>query len=175
MTFNEYELKPVNRITTDAVGDPGTRVFYLQGRSADQLLTLLIEKQQIQSLAVGLEQFLQDLEDRYPELTEASSEFVEVEMELEEPIDPAFRVGKIGLGYDEDSDLLVLVARETQTEEGDEDTAGVARFWCTRSQLRSLCQWGLELASRGRPICGNCSQPIDPEGHFCPKRNGHKH
>lgn len=175
MPTNEYELKPVNRITTDAIGDPGTRVFYLQGRSADQMLTLLIEKQQIQSLAVGLEQFLQDLEERYPELPEASSEFVEIEMELEKPIDPAFRVGKIGLGYDEDSDLLVLVARETQTEEDDEDTAGVARFWCTRSQLRSLCQWGLELASRGRPICGNCNQPIDPEGHFCPKRNGHKY
>ncbi len=104
MPSNEYELKPVNRITTDAIGDPGTRVFYLQGRSADQLLTLLIEKQQIQSLAVGLEQFLQDLEDRYPELTEASSEYVEVEMELEKPIDPAFRIGKIGRGYDEDSD-----------------------------------------------------------------------
>lgn len=175
MPSNEYELKPVVRITADAIGDPGKRVFYLQGRSDDQLLTLLIEKQQIQSLAVGVEQFLQDLEERYPELSEAATEFDEVEMELDSPIDPAFRVGQIGLGYDEDSDLLVLVAREFQNEGEDEDTADVARFWCTRSQLRSLCNWGLELASRGRPICGNCNQPIDPEGHFCPKRNGHKH
>lgn len=177
MPSNEYELKPVVKITTDAIGDPGKRVFYLQGRSDQQLLTLLIEKQQIQSLAVGVEQFLQDLEERYPELSEASNEFIETEMGLENPIDPAFRVGQIGLGYDEDSDLLVLVAREFQTDDDDEDedAAAVARFWCTRSQLRSLCQWGLELASRGRPICGNCNQPIDPEGHFCPKRNGHKH
>jgi uncharacterized repeat protein (TIGR03847 family) len=175
MPSNEYELKPVLRITTDAIGDPGKRVFYLQGRSDDQLLTLLIEKQQIQSLAVGVEQFLQDLEERYPELSEAATEFEEVKMGLDNPIEPAFRVGQIGLGYDEDSDLLVLVAREFQNEGEDEDTADVARFWCTRSQLRSLCNWGLELANRGRPICGNCSQPIDPEGHFCPKRNGHKH
>jgi uncharacterized repeat protein (TIGR03847 family) len=108
-------------------------------------------------------------------LTKSSDEFEEEAMELEDPIEPAFRVGQIGLGYDEDTDLLVLVAREFLPGEEDEDTADVARFWCTRSQLRSLCQWGLELASRGRPICGNCSQPIDPEGHFCPKRNGHKH
>jgi uncharacterized repeat protein (TIGR03847 family) len=175
MSSNEYELKPVVRITADAIGDPGKRVFYLQGRSDDQLLTLLIEKQQIQSLAVGVEQFLQDLEERYPELSETDTEFDEVQMGLDNPIDPAFRVGQIGLGYDEDSDLLVLVAREFQNEGEDEETADVARFWCTRSQLRSLCDWGLELASRGRPICGNCNQPIDPEGHFCPKRNGHKH
>lgn len=177
MPSNEYELKPVERITTDAIGDPGKRVFYLQGRSDDQLLTLLVEKQQIQSLAVGVEQFLQDLEERYPELSQASDEFNEVEMGLENPIDPTFRVGQIGLGYDEDLDLLVLVAREFQSEDEDEDesAADVARFWCTRSQLRTLCHWGLELASRGRPICGNCNQPIDPAGHFCPKRNGHKH
>lgn len=175
MPSNEYELKPVLKITTDAIGDPGKRVFYLQGRSDDLLLTLLIEKQQIQSLAVGVEQFLQDLEERYPELSEATNTFVENEMALDTPIEPAFRVGQIGLGYDEDTDLLVLVAREFVDAEDGEESADVARFWCTRSQLRSLCHWGLELASRGRPICGNCNQPIDPEGHFCPKRNGHKH
>jgi predicted amidophosphoribosyltransferase len=38
-----------------------------------------------------------------------------------------------------------------------------------------MCRWGVEIATRGRPICGNCGEPIDPEGHFCPKRNGHKH
>lgn len=175
MPSTEYELKPVSRITTHSVGEPGKRVFYLQGRSDDLMLTLIIEKQQIQSLAVGVEQFLQDLDERYPELSEASNNFTENDMELETPIDPAFRVGKIGLGYDEDTDLMVLVAREIQDEEDDEDTEDVARFWCTRSQLKSMCQWGLELANRGRPICGNCSQPMDPEGHFCPKRNGHKH
>jgi uncharacterized repeat protein (TIGR03847 family) len=175
MPSTEYELKPVLKITAAAIGDPGKRVFYLQGSSDEQMLTLMIEKQQIQSLAVGVEQFLEDLEERYPELSEASSEFIETEMGLESPIEPAFRVGQIGLGYDEETDLLVLVAREFQAEDEDEDAAAVARFWCTRTQLRSLCQWGLELASRGRPICGNCNQPIDPEGHFCPKRNGHKH
>jgi predicted amidophosphoribosyltransferase len=26
----------------------------------------------------------------------------------------------------------------------------------------------------GRPICSMCGQPIDPEGHFCPRKNGHR-
>ena len=78
------------------------------------------------------------------------------------------------LGYDEEDDLLVLVAREIEETDDGLQEASVARFWCTRSQLRASCKWGLEVASRGRPICGNCGQPRDPEGHFCPKSNGHK-
>jgi uncharacterized repeat protein (TIGR03847 family) len=171
----EFELKPIRKITANAIGEPGKRVFYLQAKSDDQLVTLLIEKQQVQSLAIGVEQFLQDLHDRYPEIPQASQDYIESEMDLELPIDPAFRVGQLGLGYDEDSDLLILVAREVQTTETDDETGSVARFWCTRSQIRAMCHWALEIASRGRPICGNCGQPIDKDGHFCPKSNGHSH
>jgi uncharacterized repeat protein (TIGR03847 family) len=170
-----YELHPVENITTGAIGPPGKRVFYLQGRAGDRLVTLIVEKQQIQSLSVGLEQFLIDLEERLPDLPPASGEFDDSEMGLEEPIDPAFRVGHMGLGYDEESDLLVLVAREIQPPDADPELASVARFWCSRSQLRKMCAWGLLVSEQGRPICGNCGEPMEPEGHFCPKRNGHKH
>ncbi len=175
MTPKEYDLKPVARITAGAIGPLGQRVFYIQARKSEELITLIVEKQQVQSLAIGLEQFLADLDERFPDLANAEAVYDEDEMELEKPIDPVFRVGHMGLGYDEENDLLVLVAREIQDEDDDPETAGVARFWCTRSQLRSMCAWGLEVASRGRPICGNCGQPIDSAGHFCPKRNGHKH
>ncbi|NIN63208.1 MAG: DUF3090 family protein [Anaerolineae bacterium] len=175
MPSTEYDLRPVERITTGAVGPPGKRVFYLQARKDRQLVTLIVEKTQVQSLAVGLEQFLADLRKRFPNLPEASSDYDEKEMELEKPFDPAFRVGQIGLGYDEESDLMVLVAREIQTEDENPEEAAVARFWTTRAQIRAMTIWGLEVASRGREICGNCGQPIDTEGHFCPKRNGHKH
>jgi uncharacterized repeat protein (TIGR03847 family) len=168
----ELDFNPVNHITTGAVGPPGKRVFYLQARNEQELVTLIIEKQQVQSLAIGLEEFLSALHERHPELPEASEEYESEHMALQEPIDPLFRVGQIGLGYDDDTDRLVLVARQLQ-EEGQESE--VIRFWCTRSQVRAMCAWGLEVASQGRPICGNCGEPIDPEGHFCPKRNGHKH
>ena len=167
----EVELNPVSRITTGAVGPPGKRVFYLQARKGSELVTLLVEKHQVQSLAIGLEEFLDELGDRLPDLSEASADYNSDEMGLEQPLDPMFRVGNIGLGYDEESDRLVLVARQLDSEgEGSE----VVRFWCTRSQLRAMCTWGLEVASQGRPICGNCGEPKDSEGHFCPKSNGHK-
>jgi uncharacterized repeat protein (TIGR03847 family) len=171
----EFNLRPVDRITTGAIGPPGKRVFYIQASREDELVTLIVEKTQVQSLAVGVEQFLDELNIRVPDLAQADSDYQESEMTLQRPIDPAFRVGQLGLGYDDSDDLMVLVAREVQSEDNQVDEPGVARFWCTRQQMRRLCKWGLEIASRGREICGNCGQPIDPEGHFCPKRNGHKH
>ena len=175
MSGIEHEINPVSHLTTGVIGPPGKRVFYIQGRSDEKTITLIVEKQQVQSLAVGLEQFLSELQERFPELPTAASNFVETEMELEQPVDPIFRVGHMGLGYDEDSDMLVLVARELQAPDEDPELASAVRFWCTRSQMRRMCLWGLELANRGRPICGNCGEPIDADGHFCPKRNGHKH
>lgn len=169
-----FDLRPVDHITTDAIGPPGKRVFYLQARKGEEIVTLIVEKAQVQSLAVGVEDFLSDLRDRRPDLDEADDSFTEAEMKLEKPIDPAFRVGQLGIGYDEAGDMLVVVAREIQPQGSDIEDPRVARFWCSRSQIRRMCAWGLEVADRGRPICGNCGEPIDPEGHFCPKRNGHK-
>ena len=89
-------------------------------------------------------------------------------------MDPIFRVGEMGLGYDTDNDLVILVAREILAQDQEEDEVQVVRFWCTRSQMRALCNWGMEVASRGRPLCPQCGEPMDPEGHFCPKKNGNK-
>jgi uncharacterized repeat protein (TIGR03847 family) len=174
MPGQELDLNPVSRITTGAIGPPGQRVFYLQARDETTLITLVVEKMQIQSLAVGLEQFLLELAQQYPDLPEAGGEYDESEMELEQPIDPAFRVGQLGLGFDRPTDRIVVVAHEIVAEDQDPEQASVVRLWCTRTQLRALGRWGLELSGRGRPICGNCGEPIDPQGHFCPRSNGHK-
>lgn len=174
MPGQEIDLRPVTHIMTDAIGPPGQRVFYIQGWEGDRTITLIVEKIQIQSLAVGVEQFLSELDDKFPDLPEASADYIEERMHIHPPVDPLFRVGEIGLGYDPDNDLVVLVARELAAEEQDPEDTDVVRFWCTRSQLRAMVHWGIELASRGRPTCPQCGEPMDPEGHFCPKRNGHK-
>jgi uncharacterized repeat protein (TIGR03847 family) len=172
----EIDLNPVEHITADAIGPPGKRVFYLQGWRGDSITTLIVEKFQIQSLAVGAEQFLGEIAKKFPDLPDASSGYDEEKMHINPPVDPLFRVGEIGLGYDEEHDRVVLVAREIVREGEAAEEAGVVRYWVTRSQLRAMCHWGLEVASRGRELCPQCGEPIDPEeGHFCPKKNGHVH
>jgi uncharacterized repeat protein (TIGR03847 family) len=169
------DLNPVSHITTDALGKPGERVFYLQGTQDERTVTLLIEKVQIQSLAVGVEQFLAEINQKFPDLSEASAEYTEEVMHVALPVDPLFRIGEIGLGYDADNDQVVLVTKEMTTEGETEEDPGVVRFWCSRSQVRALVHWGVEVANRGRPLCPQCGEPMEPEGHFCPKKNGHKH
>ncbi len=171
----EIDLQPIVHITTDAIGAPGKRVFYIQAWQGTRTLTLIVEKIQIQSLAVGLEQFLAEIQTRYPDLSDAGGEYDEERMRIRPPVDPLFRVGELGLGYDADNDLVVLVAKELMGEDEDAEQARTVRFWCTRSQLRAMCRWGMEVAGRGRPLCPQCGEPMEPEGHFCPKKNGHKH
>ena len=175
MAGSTFDFNPVTHITAGFIGQPGRRVFYLQARHEAELLTLIIEKQQLQALALGIQQFLTEVKEKMPELADPAAEYDPQAMDLQKPVDPAFRVGQMGLAYDEAHDLVVLVAQEIAVEGRDPEEGSSARLFATRSQALALSQHSLELIKQGRPICGNCGQPIDPSGHFCPKRNGHSH
>ncbi len=171
----EVDVDPCDHITADAIGAPGQRVFYLQAYQEQRTITILIEKIQLQSLAIGVEQFLSQISQQLPDLEEASGEFVESQMRIHPPVDPLFRAGEIDLVYDKDRDRVGIFAKELITEEQEPESAAQIRFWATRSQMRKLARWGADVVNRGRPICQQCGQPIEPEGHFCPKKNGHLH
>jgi len=177
MTEINLDLNPVLQITVDAIGKPGERVFYLQATHETGVLTLLVEKIQVQSLAMGIEQFMAELFQKFPKLPEVTGDYDETQMHITPPVDPLFRVGELGLGYESDQDRIVVMAREIAVEGQDleKEPLGVVRFWCSRQQVRALGHWGIELVNRGRPICPQCGEPMDPSGHFCPKKNGHKH
>ncbi len=174
------ELRPVEHITTDAIGPPGKRVFYVQATKGIQTVSLIVEKFQIETLAAGVEQFLADLESQGRSLSPATADYEEAQMRIHPPVKALFRAGQVGLAYDEVDDLMALELRElVRTEERGEEpdfvTQQVARLWCTRSQMRALVNWGLEVVRGGRPLCEQCGQPMDAEGHLCPRKNGHKH
>ena len=57
----EMDLDPVEHITADAIGPPGQRVFYLQAWQGTRTISILIEKTQLQSLAIAVEQFMGEL------------------------------------------------------------------------------------------------------------------
>ena len=172
MPSNDIEMNPVDHITADAIGSPGQRVFYLQAWQGNRIITLIVEKVQLQTLALGVEQFLIEIQERFSIVDEASDQFLEEKMHIEPPVDPLFRVGELALSYDSGTDQIILLAREMVLEEKDLENAGVVRFFCSRAQIRAMSKWGLEVSSRGRPLCPYCNQPMEPEGHVCPKKNG---
>ncbi|KAF0109015.1 MAG: hypothetical protein FD146_59 [Anaerolineaceae bacterium] len=172
----ELDLNPVTHVTADAIGQPGQRVFYLQAwRESDpQPVTVIIEKVQLQALALGIEQMLAEVARQTPGLVLPPVDYDAEKMRIHPPVDPAFRAGELGLGYNADHDQIVIFTREIAVEGEEEDQAAIVRFWCSRKQARQLAAWGTEVIHRGRPICPQCGQPMEPEGHFCPKKNGHK-
>ena len=166
-----YDFKSVVYITTDAIGPPGQRVFYLQASQGDTLITLVLEKEQVQALAVSVQQMLEELGKRQPQSPSEVELVSQHNLVLREPIEPIFRVGQLGLGYDEDTDMLIIVAQELTD---DSDEMSVVRFWATRAQVKALSEHSLQVVEAGRPLCPLCSRPIDPDGHYCPRRNGHQ-
>lgn len=175
MKQNEMDFDPVIHITVDAIGKPGERVFFLQASSAADTITLLLEKIQLQSLVLGIQQFFIELEEDYPGLSPASAEYLEEKMHILSSVQPRFRIGEMGIAFDPDSDSVCLVAKEILSDNQESDATQIIRFWCSRSQVKALAAWGAEVISHGRPICPQCGQPMEPEGHFCPKKNGHNH
>jgi len=178
----EIDLSPVDHITADAIGPKGKRVFYLQGTQDHQIVTLIAEKFQIQALAMAIEEFLEEIVERFPELPKLSGEYHEDIMQIIPPVDPLCRLADIGLGYDVENDRAVLIIHELISENIetlDDDPAqepGTVRFSCTRNQLQALGRWGMKVVQSGRAICSQCGQLEEPEGHFCVKKNGgHKH
>lgn len=173
------DLDPVTRLTTDAVGEPGQRTFYLQAASGADQVTLLVEKEQVRRLAESLETWLPELAADRPEDPAEAAAAEAGRLELDEPLEPDFRVGQLSLQYDAERDRVLVVATELQAAEEDEDPAELpepleVRLSVTRPQLRVLARHGSQVVARGRPLCPLCGNPLDPTGHICPAQNGHR-
>lgn len=173
MPYQVFDLNPVERITTDAIGKPGERVFYLQARQGRRLVTIICEKEHVAALSMAIDRVLLSLADDDAEAVVAPDPIIDEGMDLEYPLEPVFRAGRVNLGYDEVSERLVIIAYELMDEE-DERSPSVARFWATLAQMRAFSIRGQEIVAAGRPICAMCGEPMDPEGHFCPRKNGHR-
>jgi len=175
-----YEFEDVDAFTTGAIGQPGSRVFFLQVRHGKQRVAVKCEKQQVSAIAQYLRRVLNDLPPPDDRPLAGS-------LELVEPIDEAFVLGPIGLGYDRTSDRLVVQLEElgfaddddddefdelddTPDDESD-DADGHIRLYVTRGQAASFCEYAEQVVAAGRPDCRWCDQPIDPDGHPCPRMN----
>ncbi len=168
VTQFDYDLDPVSFITVGAQGPPGQRTFYLQATAERQVLTLVIEKEQAAALAESIERLLVALRRHDPEHTRDLKP-LDVDMSLLEPLDAKFRVGQMGIGVDEERHVIVLIAQES----GNQVAPLRARFVATYEQMLTMAREAAAVVSRGRPLCELCGEPVDPDGHFCVRRNGH--
>lgn len=156
-----YDLT-ADRLVVGAVGPVGQRLFLVQCRQGPTLLTLKMEKQQVAVVADYLSRIVKE-QDRPEKLPDA--------LPLEEPTEPDWAVGTIGVSYDEAEDRIVLVVEE-QVEEG--ETGAIARLSVSREQAAAFAIEATRLVESGRAPCPLCGSPLDPSGHECPRTNGHR-
>lgn len=174
MSDDSGRIENVTRLTVDAIGQPGERVFFLQAEKDGETISLILEKIQVETIRFTIERELENLRLTNPELSPFEFTFIEDEMHIHPPVDPLFRVGQVAFGYDELQDQVILVFREALIGEVDENSAQKLALYCSRQQAASLVAWAGELVQRGRPICPYCNQPYSGT-HLCPKKNGHGH
>jgi uncharacterized repeat protein (TIGR03847 family) len=167
-----FEIDSPDHFTAGAVGPPGQRVFYLQSRDGSRVVTLKVEKEHVRALAEYLSGLLARVKGG-PGAPRGGSDLIE-------PLEAAWDVGSLAVGYDEGQDRVVVEASELiETEEDAEEEAApeaepaMARFRITRAQAAAFVERANELMKAGRPTCPVCSRPMDPEGHVCPRANGH--
>ena len=172
--MSSQEIAP-EVFTADYVGRAGERTFYLQSRGPQATLSYLVEKQQVSALAERLRELLIliDEEDTIRSATPGR----DPALEFESPLEPEWRVGTMGLAFEEDADRVVLFVQPVDEEEQEEpesldDDDGV-RFMLRRDQVRAFVLHAMAVVGEGRPLCQLCGLPMDPAGHICPASNGH--
>jgi uncharacterized repeat protein (TIGR03847 family) len=165
----EQVLDPVGFILVDAEGPPGHRTFYLQAGAPGRLVTLIIEKEQAFALASSIDRLMLSVLRGDPSLSESLSGDLP-EPTFVTPSDPAFRVAEMQLGVDEDRRVFILVAREVPEDLGPGPTVRVVASY---RQMVALARRATRVALAGRPVCRLCGRPMDPDGHFCTRSNGH--
>ncbi len=164
-----YDFDEVDAFTVGAIGQPGSRVFFLQARRGTVRVTVKCEKQQASAIADYLRRVLHDLPD-------PTDKPVPSAMELATPADAVFVLGPVGLGYDRATDRVLVQLEEVVDVDGEgqpieDDDRGQLRVFLTRAQAAAFCERTDSVVSAGRPACRWCTQPMNPEGHVCPRMN----
>ena len=188
-----FVYDPPERLVIGTVGPPGERTFFLQARGVGQLTSVVLEKVQVAALAERLDLLL----DEVLRASGGASSVPAVAplelndtLPLDQPIVEEFRVGALGLGWDPDTERVVVEAlavsdsdADSDSDSNDDDPAlmsdddavgpDVLRARITGGVARAFTKRALAIVAAGRPPCQFCGQPLDPESHVCARSNGH--
>jgi uncharacterized repeat protein (TIGR03847 family) len=170
-----------DRFVAGTVGQPGERTFYLQACGDGRIVSVALEKVQVSLLADRLEELLEEVHRQLGEDLPAEADGTDVDP-LDSPVDEEFRVGQMGLAWDGDEHLVVIEAQAAGEEPADEETIladvedgpDALRVRITAEDARSFVERARRVIAAGRPPCPLCGQPLDADGHICPRQNGYR-
>jgi uncharacterized repeat protein (TIGR03847 family) len=181
-----HEFDPPARFVAGTVGQPGDRSFFLQATGGGRVISVALEKVQVQVLAERLDQMLDEVrrqlgaasgvpETPPPELEDVAP--------LDMPVEEEFRVGTMAIAWEGET-AKVVVEAQAAVADGDEaaipltdqsvDGPDVLRVRIPPTAARAFVARAQRVIAAGRPPCPLCGLPLDPDGHVCPRQNGHR-
>lgn len=185
MTRQVFDFQKPARFVVGTVGIPGERTFFLQVRQDSQVTSVALEKAQVSALAERVDQLLDEvantraLEGEIPAIAPIA---LADAAPLDAPIVEEFRVGAMALGWDEASRRVVVEAHAVADQgaeipdiaDDESDGPDTLRVWLAPTTARAFADRARQVVAAGRPPCPFCSQPLDAEGHVCPRSNGYR-
>lgn len=182
MTARVLLFDPVERFVAGTVGVPGERTFFIQARTGKRLISVALEKSQVQALADRLSYMVREIKQSDP--TIVIGRLTHDDEPLETPIEEEFRVGVIGIAFDAEREVIQIdlqAISESAEEEPDfidvDDLSSeqdILRVIISPTGADQFSKRALSVVNAGRQPCPFCGGPIDMRGHLCPRANGYR-
>jgi uncharacterized repeat protein (TIGR03847 family) len=178
-----HVFRTPERFVAGTVGEPGDRTFYLQAIDDAKVVSVVLEKEQVAVLADRLSALLDEVLRRLGRDPATDSGDVPVDTEpLHSPVEQEFRVGTMGLAWDVESQAIVVELLAVSEQEVDEsmvlddaeDGPDAVRVFLSLDQARAFAVRAERVILAGRKPCPLCAEPLDANGHICPRQNGYR-
>jgi uncharacterized repeat protein (TIGR03847 family) len=153
------------------VGAPGERAFFVQAREKNRIVSVALEKAQVQAIANRLELIVAEVRKSSPLISVTTEP--QDDAPLDTPVDEEFQVGAISLAWNEAEQLLSFELYELEDDE-QEAEGQVLEINFSLGMALAFAQRSKAVVNAGRLPCPFCGIPIDPRGHLCPRANGYR-
>lgn len=181
MSRQVHVFRSPDRFLAGTIGQPGEREFFLQVVDGRRVLSVACEKQQVAVLADRLGSLITEVAKRFGATADPAARLAGDDPLLTTPVDAEFRVGTMGLAWDgEGSQVIVELLALSEEDVGEEvvledreDGPDALRVFLSLGEAQHFADQAQRVVDAGRPPCPLCSNPLDAEGHICPRLNGY--
>ena len=160
-----------DRCVAGTIGAPGERAFFIQARSENRVISVAVEKAQVQAVASRLELIIAEVRKANPLVVIET--LPADDAPLDTPVDEEFQIGAISLAWNDETQLISLELYELEDDEEDAE-GGVLEINFSLGMAAAFAQRSKAVVNAGRLPCPFCGIPIDPRGHLCPRANGYR-
>jgi len=156
--FKNLNFAKCFEMRSSTIGEPGNRTFSLDFFCLDATVKIRIEKQQLALLAREI------TKNQYKEIDKKTNT-----KHQKSPLEYEFKLVDFLISYKaENNNIEFQFLGENKEQE-----SFVIKFEFNNLLSQKFAEKSFDLISKGRPICMLCFNPINDDGHFCIKMNGH--